>query len=176
MIFSRIFWWFFLGFFIIFPCIFYAFFPRIFLVIFPLNFWGFFPVFFDDFFSDFLIIFPCIFYAFFPRFFWWFFPLIFEDFFPDFLIILIFFSGFIGPKNGMNDAHYKLLKTFTNHKTFHPGVDSKTNKNFAGKRKISSVFLSQNSFSYHFIFQFFVNPENFGNLCMFKKKAFLHLY
>merc|ERR1712029_863045 len=43
-------------------------------------------------------------------------------------------------------------------------------KNFAGKRKISSGFLSQNSFSYHFIFQFFVNPENFGNLCMFKKE------
>jgi len=65
---------------------------------------------------------------------------------------------------------YKLLKTFTNHKTFHPGVDSKTNKNFAGKRKISSVFLSQNSFSYYNFFQFFVNPENFGNLCMFKKR------
>jgi len=50
-------------------------------------------------------------------------------------------------------------------------------KKLRGEKKNIFSFLSQNSFSYHFIFQFFVNPENFGNLCMFKKeKAFLHLY
>jgi len=41
----------------------------------------------------------------------------------------------------MNDAHYKLLKTFTNHKTFHPGVDSKTNKKTSrGKEKYLQFF------------------------------------
>ena len=78
----------------------------------------------------------------------------------------------------MNDAHLQTVEDFYQSQNLSSWCRFKDKqKNFAGKRKISSVFLSQNSFSYHFIFQFFVNPENFGNLRMFKKeKAFLHLY
>jgi len=61
----------------------------------------------------------------------------------------------------------KLLKTFTNHKTFHPGVDSKTNKTSGEEKYLQFFFLT---LLLYIIVSFnFCQPKSFGNLRMLDK-------